>query len=157
MTRERLYRAYIEELKFFNPILRTQTNKDILANYKEVSSFEDLFWFDIYDGPEVVGFLLVANGTHCTKDADYMIMELYVHPNHREKGLAKRAVLNLFHQNPGTCGLFVLNLNIDAQKFWNRLKGTKELDIKELETNKQYDNEWTRYHLWSVKENDVKS
>ena len=83
VTRERLYRAYIEELKFFNPILRTQTNKDILANYKEVSSFEDLFWFDIYDGPEVVGFLLVANGTHCTKDADYMIMELYIHPNHR--------------------------------------------------------------------------
>ncbi len=152
MTRERLYRAYIEELKFFNPELKNKSTKEILANYKEVSAFKDLFWFDLYDGPEVVGFILVVNGEHCTADADYLIMETYVHPNYRGRGICFKAVEQLFKDNLGNCGLFILNTNKDAHKFWKQVFGAHSEDIIKLPTNDQYDNEWCRYYLWAIKD-----
>ena len=151
MTRERLYQAYINELKFYNPILKTQSKSDIIAGYKQVSAFSDLTWFDLYDGPEIVGFLLVVTGAHCTVDADYFIMELYVHPNHRGKGIATRAVSQLIKENPGNVGLYILNLNIDAHKFWNRIYETHKDCVVKLNTNGQYDDSYGKYQLWSVK------
>ena len=151
MTREKLYSSYINELKFFNPELQTQSDADVLKSYEEVSKFRDLTWIDIYSGPECVGFLLIASMEHCPPDADYLIMETYIHPNHRGKGLMYNSIHKQFLKNPGNYGLFILNANIDAHKFWNEVfTGHKDRIVK-LETNGQYDNAYCRYYLWSVK------
>jgi predicted acetyltransferase len=153
MTRERLYRSYIEELKFFNPMLQTKSVEDAIADYNAVSQFEDLTWIDLYDGIENVGFILVVTGEHCTADADYMIMETYVHPEHRGKGIAFAGVENLFKNNPGNCGLFILNTNIEAHKFWNLIIDSHKDSILTLPTSNQYDNAFCKYYLWAIKPN----
>lgn len=148
ITRERLYKAYIEELMFFNPMLRGKTESDVLADFNEVSQFSDLTWIDLYDGIEVVGFLLIATGKHCPKEADYLIMEAYTHPNHRGKGIMQKAVQTLFQNNPGKCGLFILQYNASALKFWDYIK--KQNKVTALKTPKMYDSTWCRFYLWSV-------
>lgn len=155
MTRERLYCAYIEELKFFNPVLQNKTVENEIADYNTVSNFDDLTWIDIYDGPEKVGFVLVATGEHCPVDADYLIMETYVHPNHRSKGLCFKTIEKLFTDNPGNCGLFILNSNVEAHKFWNKIFESHKDSITKLPTSGQYDNMWCKYYLWSIKNNTV--
>ena len=149
MTRERLYRSYIEELCFFNPQLR---DRDSLKDFLEVSNFSDLTWIDLYYGPEVVGFILVVNGEHCTPDADFMIMETYMHPDYREKGIVFRAIENLFANNPGRWGLFILNLNKGARKFWRQGFDAHKDDVSRVEdVTKQYNTPYVTYHLWEVK------
>ena len=151
MTRDRLWKSYIEELKFYNPTLLSQTAEDMLASYENVSHFSDLTWIDLYDGPEVVGFILIVSGSHCPEDADYFIMEAYIQGTHRGKGIVYKAIDSIFKENPGKVGLYILNSNLVAFKFWYKvLKGHKD-SIQQLETDGKYDDAYGKYHLWQVK------
>lgn len=150
MTREHLYKAYIEELKFFNPLLRNRTEASILADYDTVSKFKDVIWIDLFNGPETVGFILIATGEHCTIDADYLIMETYVHPKYRSKGVCYKMINRIFKKNPGKYGMFILNSNIEAHKFWNKVRNGYPKKIETLQSDEQLNNAICRYYLWNV-------
>ena len=132
MTRERLYELYIAELATYSEGLKQLSRKDIRLQYETVSNLSDLDWVDIYDGVEVVGFVLITNGSHCPVNYDYHIMETYILPGKRKKGLVHRTILDYIGKHPGTYGLFILNLNIKAVAFWKRFlenKAIEKLDI----------------------------
>ncbi len=147
MSRESLYSSYINEIKFFNPNIRNIDADQIIKNYKEVSCFSDLFWFDLYYGPEVVGFILVTNGVHCPQCADYHIMEMYLKPQYRGKGIASKALDKLFSNNPGKVMFFTLETNVDANKFWGAYYSKHKENINKLKTENA---PGCISHLWEI-------
>lgn len=126
-SREQLYRDYITELKLYNPNLIFLDNDQMFKNYREVSSFSDLEWIDIYDGIECVGFVLLTNGSHCPENYDWFVMECYIDPGHRRKHLMQQALDQIMQTHHGTFGLFNLCQNLVAGTFWTNYlsKSTK--------------------------------
>jgi len=146
MTRERLYDAYINEVAFFNPELRVAEERGLLLKAKDIESFTDTKWIDIYYGPEIVGFMIVANGSHCPIDADYLVMELFVHADYRRKHLAFDTVKGYFNKHHGRAGLYLISKNAHALMFWEDVK--KKLNLKTIKNEKA--SPFCDYHLFVV-------
>lgn len=147
MTRKQLYIEYIKELGQYNldlvtaPLLadhskghKMDLDAALGTQYEDVSTWYDLNWFDIYDGIELVGFILVTTGDHCPPDVDYYISECYVDPKHRNKGIMTKYLKTLFSNNKGVYGLYVLSANKPAKEFWR--KKYKEFNVTKLPVRK---------------------
>ena len=128
MTREELYKLYLFELSLYSETVRSLSEDDILKQYAGVSSFNDLEWVDIYDGVERVGFILITTYEHCPAAYDYHIMETFILPKSRKKGLVKNTLLGFIKNHPGSYGLFILNRNVTAIGFWKRFLRNKEVE-----------------------------
>ena len=135
MTREELYINYIKEMGHLNlnivlaPLMaqQRQGNKKpdldqaIKDNYNFISSWYDITWFDIFDGMENVGFIIIATGDHCPIEYDYYILEAYIKPESRKRGLMINMLEAIFKNNPGTYGCYFMIQNKDALKFYKRI------------------------------------
>ena len=118
-SRKELYHNYIKELGKYNPDFLFKTSDEIADNFRKINDWYDLSWFDIYDGIECVGFIIVTNGDHCPVEYDYYISEVYIDPAHRGKGLMTRTLERLVKTNLGIWGLYIIANNEPAIKFWN--------------------------------------
>ncbi len=128
MTRQDLYKLYLFELSLYSPSIREMSEVDIVNNYNNVCNFSDLEWIDIYNGFEKVGFILITTGSHCPAAYDYHIMETFILPKSRKKGLVKNTLLGFIKNHPGSYGLFILNRNVTAIGFWKRFLRNKEVE-----------------------------
>ena len=98
--------------------VKDQAIKD---NYNFISSWYDITWFDIFDGMENVGFIIIATGDHCPIEYDYYILEAYIKPESRKRGLMINMLEAIFKNNPGTYGCYFMIQNKDALKFYKRI------------------------------------
>ena len=137
MTRDKLYELYIRELSLYSEALRGYTNEDIARQYETVSHFDDLTWIDIYDGLEKVGFILITDFDHCPPNYGYYVMETYIHPKYRKKGLVTKTLLAFIENHPSSYGLHILKGNIDAISFWTKFFKHKE--VKQIEARSGMD------------------
>ncbi len=86
-------------------------------------------------------------GILCTREDGYIDC-IYILPEHRRKGLAKKAVLEYYYQNRmKMVRLHIINKNAVAMKFWNSLFSLEKIDGNEIDT---------LYYIMGVKDNDTK-
>lgn len=74
---------------------------------------------------EVVGFLMVIEG---------YVDGIYVKPNFRRKGLAKKAVLDYLKEGGTINTLHIVKTNKNAEEFWRSLFVLKKLDECPVDT-----------------------
>ena len=75
-------------------------------------------WIDIYFGTRLVGFIIIGSYPECHPDADRFIIQAYVQPEYRRRGLASDVVSEYIRNNPGTYVMDILKANEPARKFW---------------------------------------
>jgi ribosomal protein S18 acetylase RimI-like enzyme len=77
-------------------------------------------YVEIKDGDDVVGFMMVLD--------NYYVNALYVKPDSRRKGLAKRAVLDYIKQGGKITQLHIVKTNKVALKFWKSIFKLRKVD-----------------------------
>ncbi|MCD7871788.1 MAG: GNAT family N-acetyltransferase, partial [Clostridiales bacterium] len=80
-------------------------------------------WENIWaaDG-KLAGFLVVCREPECHPDADYFIAQLYVRPEYRRQGYAKKAVLGFLGKHSGKYCKLMIEKNTAAYAFWDAIK-----------------------------------
>ena len=91
-------------------------------------------WFDSYfandpereacllvEGAKTVGFILLNTYSDLGEDIDHAIAELTIFPPFRSRGMATRAVRQLFRDRPGRWELTYQNTNDAAATFWGHV------------------------------------
>ena len=91
-------------------------------------------WFDSYfeddpereafllvEGAKTVGFLLINTFSDLDEDIDHAVAELTIYPPFRSRGLATKAVRELFSSRPGRWELTYQNSNDAAATFWGHM------------------------------------
>lgn len=69
-----------------------------------------------------VGFATVASPPrHLDEPSDHEIVDFYVTPKARRRGLGERIARRIVAERPGTWVLFTLDGNVGAQAFWRRV------------------------------------
>lgn len=82
-------------------------------------------YIKIYHLGKQVGFLIVCDG---------YVESLYVKPEFRRLGLAKKAVLNYINQGKPITRLHILDSNKVAHKFWSSIFDLYSLDFSSVDT-----------------------
>lgn len=82
-------------------------------------------YIKIYHLGKQVGFLIVYDG---------YVESLYVKPEFRRLGLAKKAVLNYINQGKSITRLHILDSNKVAHKFWSSIFDLYSLDFSSVDT-----------------------
>lgn len=115
-----LFMDYVHEL---DEIAKQETvdEEEIIRNCITCMTTDHFNWQDIQCEGEIVGFLITAVYPECHPDCDHFIVESYVQPQYRHKGLMSQTVRNFVKQNPGKYCMVILNLNEYAKGFWAHL------------------------------------
>ena len=74
-------------------------------------------WVDV----EGVGFIVISKGADRHPGCDYYIIDAYIEPESRRKGLMKKAILEYARTHKGKYCLEIINNNIAARKFWKSI------------------------------------
>jgi predicted acetyltransferase len=85
-----------------------------------------LFPFVILSDERPVGILLVMGRAYAEAsglDVDYMFNDLYIEPEFRGTGTTERAVVDVLGRFHGSWGLEVIEANLPALRFWQRVLG----------------------------------
>lgn len=82
-------------------------------------------YIKIYHLGKQVGFLIVYDG---------YVESIYVKPEFRRLGLAKKAVLNYINQGKPITRLHILDSNRIAYKFWSSIFNLCSLDFSSVDT-----------------------
>lgn len=122
-----LYFKYCEELDLYFPEKTKGNKKEYEKSYREFSEDPSCLTLPINDeNGELSGFMIVKNGASLNIEGYvFEIVEMYVVPEKRHKGLAMRCATNFLKTCKGKYILVILNTNIGALKFWE--KTTKQL------------------------------
>lgn len=108
--------AYIKEMSRYNSELKLYSKKNINLAYTKYLMDKEQNVIHLYYEDEYAGFLIISTGTKCHPNADYHIMEAYVVPKYRNKGVMKQAITNRMVQYPGTYCMYMLKDNTKATK-----------------------------------------
>jgi len=110
-----LYQHYMHDLSEFNDSL--QPDAMGLFDNSFVDSYyckDNLIPLKITLANSIIGFLFCSKG----QKVDYIIQDIFILKNYRNRGLGKLAVEQLFALYPGRFGLGVLIKNASAKLFW---------------------------------------
>jgi Acetyltransferases len=123
MVPEELYIDYKHQLQRMDGVDEVP-EQDIVIWLKEMQSDPYITYRLTYDpdDKEAAGFIIVSFPPECDPDCDIFIQDLYVRPESRRKGLATELVkktLNMYKAKD-PC-LFVMDKNIPAQRFWDKI------------------------------------
>ena len=113
---ENLLQLYLYDISYYFPIDFDSLNGKYIYEglEKYVDSSNDYAYFIKYEN-SIVGFILVG------KDNDsYILQEIFVLNNFKNKGLGEDAVHKLFHQIGGEWIIKSLPCSTLAEKFWNK-------------------------------------
>lgn len=126
-NRAEMYLAYKKELSAlggqdisWNEAMAEGDLKDI--EYAQEEGLAN--WLDIRDGK---GFVIIAKGKgYMTKmDCQYYIGDVYLKPEYRRQGIMTKVFKELFAENPGKYGLYIMDNNKVAHSFWSKLVGDR--------------------------------
>ena len=110
-----IYQYYLHDLSEFNDSL--QHNSMGLFDNSFVDSYyseDNLIPLKITLKNSIIGFILCSIG----QKVDYVIQDIFILRNYRNRGLCKLALKQLFDLYPGKFGLDVLMGNEPAKLFW---------------------------------------
>ena len=118
-----LFRDYLEELDTFRDKAVLWNKEENEAYCDECISSPKCSWNNIYDRDgEMAGFLIIGKeGIMKHPDSDYSILEAYIAPHRRGKGLMEEAVKTYVLTHPGIYSLLVIRGNKNALSFWQTL------------------------------------
>lgn len=120
-TRRVLYGDYIREIYKIacdnSEITQEKIDDDIRAIYRS----KHTKWHDIWCDGKIVGFVIVGTGTECHPAADYFIVQTYVEPSSRKRGIGKQFLKDYIKEHPGVYCLDILDKNEVAHKFWAKV------------------------------------
>ena len=109
-----LYLYYAHDLSEFNDSLKTDPN-GLFGNSIDLYFNDDrLIPLKIILDNSIIGFLFCSKG----QTVDYVIQDMFILRNHRNRGLGKLALKQLFNLYPGKFGLDILIKNTPAKLFW---------------------------------------
>ena len=118
-----IYQAYLHDLSEFNDSLELDCKGLFDDSWIDSYYYKDnLMPFKITLDGRVIGFIFCSIG----ETVDYIVQDIFILRNYRNKGLSKLALKQLFNIYKGTFGLDVLITNEPAMLFWkNCLKDFK--------------------------------
>ena len=133
-------KPYLAELSQFEPL--DSFEYPYLKFYWEEP---DRFPYLIKDGDEVCGFALVRRETSGTSEPDvHSIAEFYIQPEFRGKNLGRVAVTDIVGKFTGPWLVQVLELNLPALGFWQKvLTGITGKSIESTLSGRFYDFHFT--------------
>jgi predicted acetyltransferase len=112
-----LYQLYLQDLSEFKASLQCNAMGSFYNSF--VDSFyckDNLIPLKITFANSIVGFLFCSTG----RTVDYIIQDIFILKNYRNRGFGKVALQQLFALYPGRYGLFILMKNTPAKLFWMR-------------------------------------
>lgn len=116
-----MYRDYINELSLYSKHLKAEpVTRDELYDIDTNPLLERYFLTDKNNNP--IGFALLGFKENTQPGTDWFIAEFYIQPYARRQGNGRKAVQEILQTHPGAFCYFVLQQNIPAQNFWNRMK-----------------------------------
>lgn len=132
---ENLMSIYLHDLSEFADDLKI--NEDGRFEYDGLDLYfksEDLTpYFITYQG-EVAGFVLFNTGKYVPKDIDYVVHELFILKNFRNKGIGSAAIRILLDEFKGKYRIVQISTNKTAVNFWIKFydkQGIKYIESKE--------------------------
>ena len=125
MVPEDLYMDYKHQMQRIDGVDEVP-EQDMVVWLREMQSDPYVTYRLTYDPDDkaVAGFIIVSFPPECDEECDIFIQDLYVRPESRRKGLATEMVKKTFemYRTTSAC-LFVMDRNVTAQKFWDKLFG----------------------------------
>lgn len=135
---ENLMSIYLHDLSEFADDLKI--NEDGRFEYDGLDLYfksEDLTpYFITYQG-EVSGFVLFNTGKYVPKDIDYVVHELFILKNFRNKGVGSAAIRILLDEFKGKYRIVQISTNKTAVNFW--IKFYEKQGIKYIESKEKLD------------------
>lgn len=135
---ENLMSIYLHDLSEFADDLKI--NEDGRFEYDGLDLYfksEDLTpYFITYQG-EVAGFVLFNTGKYVPKDIDYVVHELFILKNFRNKGVGSAAIRILLDEFKGKYRIVQISTNKTAVNFW--IKFYEKQGIKYIESKEKLD------------------
>ncbi len=120
-----IYQYYLHDLSEFNDAL--QPNSMGLFDNSFIDSYyheDNLIPLKITLDNNIIGFVFISSG----QTVDYVIQDVFILRNYRNRGLGELVLKKLFDLYPGKFGLVVLIKNKPAELFWKRC--LEHLDIE---------------------------
>lgn len=79
-------------------------------------------WIAIKDEADnEIGFLVILTGRLIPPNLDYYIEDTYIQPEHRRKGIMRKAVEDFINAHEGRYGLEIMDKNKAAHSFWGKI------------------------------------
>jgi predicted acetyltransferase len=115
-----------------------EDKKQVLADMlKVMKQFEDGTEYkhldDYWTNADYIPYFIIADGAIAgfvlldkyfwilpRETNNYGVAEIYIEPDFRLKGIARRAMFRIFELHPGNWEIRPLDCSIDAQSFWER-------------------------------------
>lgn len=127
-----MYRSYIAELSQFSEEIKNKpVTLDELYDIDTNPLLERYFLTDKNNKP--IGFVLLGFKENTQPGTDWFIAEFYIQPSARRKGNGRKAFKEILQTHPGAFCYFVLQQNIPAQKFWNKMRN--EFNCEDITNN----------------------
>jgi predicted acetyltransferase len=94
----------------------------------------------IREGDSAVGFAIIASPPHHIDEPfDHEIVDFYVAPKARGRGLGERSARRILAERPGSWVLFTLAGNVGAQAFWRKvLAGPPVVEVEERDSATEF-------------------
>lgn len=95
-----------------------------LFNYEYLNNYfndEDRFAYLLYSNGRVAGFALITKIAKYDLPCDWSVEELFIAYPYRRKGLASRAMVEIFKHHIGFWHVKCLNKNSGGLGFWNNM------------------------------------
>ena len=116
-----MYNAYLKDLSQYSKRLRMEPiTQDEIYKIDTNPLLERYFLTDPNNSP--IGFVLLGFKENTQPGTDWFIAEFYIQPSARRQGNGRKAFKEILETHPGAFCYFVLQQNIPAQHFWNKLK-----------------------------------
>lgn len=146
---ENLMSIYLHDLSEFATDLKI--NEDGKFEYDGLELYfksEDLTPYFITFQSEVAGFVLFNKGKYVPKDIDYVVHELFLLKDFRNKGVANAAVKILLDTYKGKYRIVQISTNKTAVKFWTKFY--EKQGIKYIESKSKHDNLQCNVQIFNV-------
>lgn len=120
----KMYRDYDAELRQFDPDLAPFTLKEFGQKVLDNPNIRKLL---ISDEEDIVGFILLQHVSDIIDSPAWYIVDFYIRPPMRKKGLGTKAFEHFLKSYPGDFFFYVLKKNSPAREFWGSCIKRNEL------------------------------
>ena len=144
-TKQMMYNKYFRELEQYmddSAKIKGIPDEHIKLICDEYINSPNVSWKNIFnDKNEIVGFLLMGKDYEDDYiQSDYFILEAYVLPEWRRKGLMSERMKRYINNHPGKYAALIYTKNKNAATFWNHIfesNGFKAITTNTESTNIQ--------------------
>lgn len=123
-----LFNLYQHDLSIMADFLFPRVDTKGFYDYETVDEFyrfkdqEKLLMYLMTVDDNIAGFCLLTKAPYVLKaDCDYCINEFFIIGSYRKKGIASDVCQMLFEQHSGRYSLEVIDANVRAKSFWQKL------------------------------------